>query len=350
MTGAGRPVAVRWPELLAIIVLIECALALWVDSLFGLEGGIPWDGYYSIWLASAFAVLFVIFCRTLFLLFKAGESRPSRALVNILKSIDLRRYMETLVPVLALPAFLASHTTFKVVIPHVTSYSVDPLLAKMDGIFGFQPWQLTHAVFGPFATRILDWTYFSWFFVNDLVLFAVLFLPRFARLRPQVLFTFVISWIVLGSAFALLMPSVGPCFYGKFYSADLYADLMRRLSQIDQTHPLMALGIQNHLWTDHAMDAVGFGSGISAMPSMHVSLSTVTALFLRRIGYGWLGWVWVALIWIGSVHLGWHYASDGLVSVIVTVGIWKICSIFLERPAPVEQFHVTADVRAAQAL
>jgi hypothetical protein len=29
------------------------------------------------------------------------------------------------------------------------------------------------------------------------------------------------------------------------------------------------------------------------------------------------------MIWIGSVHLGWHYATDGLVGVLMMLGLWK---------------------------
>jgi PAP2 superfamily len=66
---------------------------------------------------------------------------------------------------------------------------------------------------------------------------------------------------------------------------------------------------------------------------MHVSIATITALLLRRIGLTWLGLFWLSAIWIGSFHLGWHYASDGIVSIIVTAAIWKAVSSILTHGA-----------------
>jgi hypothetical protein len=40
----------------------------------------------------------------------------------------------------------------------------------------------------------------------------------------------------------------------------------------------------------------------------------------------WIGWALVAyaaVIWLGSIHLGWHYAADGIVGAALTIGMWK---------------------------
>ncbi len=54
------------------------------------------------------------------------------------------------------------------------------------------------------------------------------------------------------------------------------------------------------------------GSGISAMPSMHVAV----ALIMVLIGWRTARWAGVAasaylvVVVIASIHLGWHYAVD----------------------------------------
>jgi membrane-associated phospholipid phosphatase len=130
---------------------------------------------------------------------------------------------------------------------------------------------------------------------------------------------------------ATLTPSVGPCFYGRVYHVDPYANLMRQLYAINSTYHLNELILQHRLWVDHAHEVIAVGSGVSAMPSMHVSVATVTGLFLRRIRLGWLGAFWVGAIWIGSIHLGWHYASDGLVAILGTILVWKAVSYILDQ-------------------
>lgn len=69
-------------------------------------------------------------------------------------------------------------------------------------------------------------------------------------------------------------------------------------------------------------------NGISAMPSMHVGLTLWLALVLRHTRWAKLTWTYFVLIWLGSVHLGWHYASDGLVAGLAILLIWR-CAPFL---------------------
>jgi hypothetical protein len=75
------------------------------------------------------------------------------------------------------------------------------------------------------------------------------------------------------------------------------------------------------------------GSGISAMPSVHNALAALFAMAsfkLNRIA-GWLLTFYAAFIWIGSIHLGWHYALDGIVAIALTFGIWHVCGRIADR-------------------
>ena len=73
-----------------------------------------------------------------------------------------------------------------------------------------------------------------------------------------------------------------------------------------RSRPALSLG-------GHGSGGEGIVGGISAFPSMHVSLVTLNALFLfefsRRGGLALFAYV--ALVVASSVYLAWHYAIDG---------------------------------------
>lgn len=139
---------------------------------------------------------------------------------------------------------------------------------------------------------------------------------------------------MIGSFFALILSSAGPVYYGHITGLeDVYAPLMERLQAMDAQirtdggfWEIWALDVQDRLWLNYQNAATTVGSGISAMPSMHVSIATLMALSARRIGlwFGRLMTGYAFLIMIGSVHLGWHYALDGYLALFLTIFLWKL--------------------------
>jgi hypothetical protein len=149
---------------------------------------------------------------------------------------------------------------------------------------------------------------------------------RKRRLRLCFFVSLLLVWILLGSGLGTIFSSAGPSYYSSAVSAinDPFAPLMTELNEIHQDTFLDAIYNQRGLWDAKlAGHWLPFG-GISAMPSIHLAVATLFVL----LGFSyrkWLGIVFViylCLIQIGSVILGWHYAIDGYVGIILTCLIW----------------------------
>jgi len=89
---------------------------------------------------------------------------------------------------------------------------------------------------------------------------------------------------------------------------------------------VLTLRAQQFLLTARLESSNGLGAGISAMPSMHVSMALLVALSAAKISRAgaFCGYAFFAAILVGSVHLGPHYAVDGYVSVAVTLVAWTV--------------------------
>jgi hypothetical protein len=230
--------------------------------------------------------------------------------------------------ILLFAQFSSAFTSIKSAIPLLNPYGLDPLFARWDSlIHGGHAWELIHPLVGyPLVTFVLNFSYNLWLFIILITFALVTVMTSDRELREQYLLSFFGCWILLGSVAAIGLSSVGPCFYGLMYPSDPYAPLISYLRSVDELYPIWALPTQDMLWANYESNSTGLGSGISAMPSLHVALATLNALLLSRLSRtaGILGWAYLALILVGSVHLGWHYAIDGYVSILAVLFIWRV--------------------------
>jgi len=88
----------------------------------------------------------------------------------------------------------------------------------------------------------------------------------------------------------------------------------------------MVLPVQEMLLEWYGKDQSGLGSGITAMPSMHCAIAFLYWIAVRRISPKWGAFfaVFFFITWISSVHLAYHYAVDGLVSLLAVAAIWAV--------------------------
>jgi hypothetical protein len=252
-------------------------------------------------------------------------------------------------PILAIwPIMAMSFSQAKALIPAMVPFYLDPFLHAADRLihFGHDPWALLQPLLGhPVMTYAIDRLYALWFFVVYLALLLQMTSTRDRRLRMQFLLSSVLAWILLGSVAATLLSSVGPCYYGKLFGLpDPYAPLIAYLRETVQATPLfgfmppaelVAVRVQDMLWNSYQQNETGIGSGISAAPSLHVASTWLIARMLQT--YGRLaaiaGWSFFAAILIGSVHLGWHYALDGYISIVSAWALWRLTGWLLDRRA-----------------
>ena len=93
---------------------------------------------------------------------------------------------------------------------------------------------------------------------------------------------------------------------------------------LDPEKTIRVLKLQNFLLENFGDP--GFGKGISAMPSMHNALYLLLIWMLYdRFGASWqlgLALIFELVVFVASVHLGWHYAMDGIVSAVLVPPVW----------------------------
>lgn len=273
--------------------------------------------------------------------------RPERLSVYLLSDLKARwltkeRLAQALPFICVFMVFISAFSSVKSLIPLVRPYDLDPLFYRLDQSlhFGVDPWRILQPVMGyPIVTFIVNVVYNLWFPVMFAVLYWQAFTLKKAKLRRRFFLSFLLCWIINGSLLAILLSSAGPAFYGRLWpdSVDPYEPLMAYLQMANDVSPVWALATQDMLWRIYEQNGLGVGSGISAMPSLHVSIAWLLVLFGFKLNryWGYAFALFFAFIMTGSVHLGWHYAVDGYLAILTTSLIWFLVGRFT--PRPVEQ-------------
>ncbi|UVK39428.1 phosphatase PAP2 family protein [Mesorhizobium sp. AR10] len=236
--------------------------------------------------------------------------------------------------------FMAAFLYNKTMIPIVAPFQWDETFAQWDSnlLGGYQAWQIIQPIVGtPWVTRLLDIAYTLWILMVFLFWVGLLVSPCVPeRLRLHYWRATVISWILIGLVMATLFSSAGPCYFAEMVpgAPSPYADLKRYLDEVAAIYPLSSSSTKDFLWQVY-IGQVDLPGGISAMPSMHNAQAALFAAVAysidRRFGHAMLAYA--VLIFFGSIHLGWHYAVDGIVGIAAALVIWWVCMKFGQRRA-----------------
>jgi hypothetical protein len=254
-------------------------------------------------------------------LFRRQVDRPL-AVVRKLSWRERHWLLRTVLFFALIEPAMTAFSVLKASIPRFVPFYADPWFVAADRmIFGIDPWRFTHGLFSPWGTMALDRFYIVYFVVL-VVTMAWLCTTRDMRFQVRGLLTFVGTWLLLGVVMATATASVGPIYYSHFYNDPTFNPLVARLHAIDAVHHLKVLDFSKWLLES----SQGIGAGISAMPSLHVGKAWFAfILVVDRFGWRWFTWAALAfplLMLVASVHLAWHYAVDGIVSIVLVTLMW----------------------------
>ena len=319
-----------------------------VLTLFGLTAaysealflGTPRPGLTSKYLGLSLLGLVLIAAVSLFGyaigLFVSGEPRPMpRMWAKARSFVTPGNLVDKVLPILLVFAFLGAFTQMKAMIPTIHPFSWDVAASDLDRlIFGIDPWRLTHAFIGSFPTRVIDAIYLFWFPVLTCVIFYhSVFAPE--EQKRRFFLSFYGLWIILGLIAATAFSSAGPCFLELTGSpiSDRYVDLF-------PTSPA-SQRVMNYLAETYITGRLGLGTGISAMPSLHVGFAFLYVLVARKAVWRIAAFAYFLVIFVGSVHLGWHYAVDGIAAVAGTWLIYAMIAMENQARAAATSMHAS---------
>lgn len=325
---------------LAVLALFYAALASIGISPFQDAGYFAnLAAYFSAWIVISSA-------HALYALSRAGPDSPLPYLRDTVFDADYRRRVRESWPILLTSIlFMPGFSVMKSAIPLFNPYHWDATFIALDHqIHGADPWRLLQPILGhPIVTSLLSVVYHLWVLLiyAGTIYFALYVRDRALRIRYFAA-NFAI-WTVNGVLLAIAFSSVGPCFVGPLLGNDHYADQMAYLYRANETFPVMVLDVQEKLLAWHVTHSHSLGRGITAMPSMHVALAFLFYLAIRKVSpsLGRFFLLFLVLIMIGSVHLAYHYAVDGYLSLLVTAVIWVLCGRIF-RPSAARESRVDA--------
>ncbi len=269
-----------------------------------------------------------------FQIIRRADQRRRLAFRSVYDQERLSQFFSGTAILTALMFFTGTFTTIKTALSNQTGFIYDVMLANVDKTIHVDtdPWKwFEPLIANQTALSVIEWNYgIGWFVICYGLLFWACVSPKAADIRTRYVMCFMILWAVLGNILAGIFISAGPAFYGQVTGDEgRFAPLLQHLA-ISSDNPASAAGYQDYLWQAYLTGDAGFGTGISAFPSIHVALITMNALFVNDFNkkLGLLMFLYVGIIQASSVALGWHYAIDGYISIAFVIALHFVAKQF----------------------
>ena len=237
------------------------------------------------------------------------------------------------------PFFLSTYGSWKSMIPDLQPFGWDAWISNLDRVLhlGRLPHEWLQPVLGQApVTRTIDVLYILWLPVNGAVIVWQGWSTRLG-LRAQFFVTYFLVYILLGTALATALSAGGPCYYGALVGPqNPYAPLMNYLGRLSAEQPIIALRVQETLWRNYT-------EGLNLPVRRHLGDAQCARGSRSALRDSWLAHVSLAGLGIHGlrdghsggdpVHLGWHYAADGYVSVLLVPVLWVVTGHLLHNRA-----------------
>lgn len=257
---------------------------------------------------------------------RRGKHRRKYAVKSLFNSRNVANYLVGVSIIISLMVFLAMFTAVKNTFGDIQGFNHDIWQADLDQLlfFGHDPWRI---LFTPIHSlplqQIIEINYNLFWHVQIFAIVAyIAFSDYKTNGRVRYLVCSLLVWAIVGSLFAGLFVSAGPAYYGLVTGDELrFGEQVTALAEYDAS---TAIAYQAYLWKSYINNVPGFGTGISAFPSIHVSLVILNMLFAFEINkkLGCLAAFYALFVLYSSVYLAWHYAIDGLFGGIIVAIIY----------------------------
>lgn len=193
-------------------------------------------------------------------------------------------------------------------------FRADPVLAAFDRalFLGRDPWTL----FDWLNTMPMAIFYHRGWFALMIVTLLVVVSRRASQHKSALMLTYFLLWTIVGPLIHVLLPAAGPVFAARLGYGNAFAAIPLPEEMVRMT---------DYLWDCYTGARFGAGSGISAMPSLHIATTAWMVIAIRAVAPRWTWAVALpgALIFLLSISLGWHYAVDGIVGAAAALGCYR---------------------------